>query len=97
LKIKQYFLFILLKGLFGRYNHEKYVDPSEFFFLIKFLAIFLSFIFYYLFQVQEAKSVCVLQATVLMEDALHLRSIFHKVEKNALIVYRCYYSRPIQT
>jgi len=37
-------------------------------------------------------STAVLQSMVLLEDALHYRSIYHKLDKTAIIIYRFYYS-----
>ena len=42
------------------------------------------------------RNIAVLQATVLLEDAIHFRSIFHKMDKIPLIVYRCYYTGIVQ-
>lgn len=44
----------------------------------------------------EAKSTSVLRATVFLEDAINFRSIFHKTDKLALLVYRCYYSQLVK-
>ena len=44
----------------------------------------------------EDKSNAMLQATVFLEDAINFRSIFHKMDKLPLIVYRCYYTKAIQ-
>lgn len=44
----------------------------------------------------QAKNDAILRATVLIEDSFNFRSIFHKVGRLPLIVYRAYYSKPIQ-
>ncbi|CAF0975108.1 unnamed protein product [Brachionus calyciflorus] len=44
----------------------------------------------------NTKSDSILRATVLIEDAINFRSIFHKVGRYPLIVYRSYYSSYIQ-
>lgn len=44
----------------------------------------------------QSKNDAILRATVLIEDSINFRSIFHKVGRLPLIVYRAYYSKPIQ-
>ena len=38
----------------------------------------------------------VLQAAVFLEDAHNFRSIYHKIDRVSLVIYRFYYSKPVQ-
>eukprot|EP00731_Ephydatia_muelleri_P024659 Em0016g930a len=46
--------------------------------------------------VSDKGSIAILQSSVFIEDALHYRTIHHKIDKRALQVYRAYHSGPVK-